>query len=452
MPVFKQYYSLYTLVALFLSFCANGQDTVWTLKDCQEYAKLHNLSIKEREIDFRVTEMNYRVSKLGHIPQLSLSSNYGASYGRSINPTTNEFENTQFSSLGLNASSSVLLFGWFQKHYTIKNNGLRLQQAELQKQQTGNEVAMHVATAYLRALLAKEQIANVLYQVESSQGHKSLMERLLEGGRSNVLEVSQARAQLAADSGLYYRSVLNYEQALIELKAILNLDFTVNILPVPITGYEYPFYAEKMDPETIYLLAVGEHPNIIHSGLGINIAKREVKIARAGSLPQISTYFSVGSNYSSSFYEMLPNGERRLMNFGRQLNNNLSQSFGLSISVPIFNGFAYKRAIRNAAYDEEKAKLADLTVRQRLRKNIYTAYADYEITLKQYLASQSVVEYSKSSFHGATVRFENGLISHIEYLTEKNNFLKAQNEAIALKYELQFKKMQLDCYRSGCGE
>lgn len=452
MSVCKPYYALYIFVALLLSLDTSGQDSVWTLKDCQQYAKAHNLSIKESEIDLRVAAMNYRVSKLSHIPQLSLSSSYGASYGRSINPTTNEFENTQFSSLGLNASASVLLFGWFQKHYAIKNNRLRLQQAEQQKQQLGNDVAMHVATAYLRALLAKEQIANVRYQIESSQEHKSRMEGLLEGGRSNVLEVSQARAQLATDSGLYYRAILNYEQALIELKAILNLDFTIKMIPVPETDVEYSFYAAEKDPETLYLQAITAHPDIVHAGLGIDIAKRDVKIARAGSLPQLSTYFSTGSNYSSSFYEMLPNGERRLMNFGRQLNNNLSQSFGLSISVPLFNGFAYRRAIRNAVYDVEKAQLADLNVRQRLRKNIYTAYTDYEITLKQYLVAESVVEHAKNSFHGASVRFENGLITHIEYLTEKNNLLKAQNETTALKYELEFKQLQLDCYRSGCGE
>src|SRR5690606_35220928 len=163
---------------------------------------------------------------------------YGSSFGRSINPTTNQFENTQFSSLGLGASSNVLLFGWFQKHHTIKHEGLRLEQATQARQQFSNEVALNVTTAYLRALLAKVQIANIGYQVASSREHKSRMERLLEAGRSNRLEVSQAHSQLATDSGLYYRAVLNYEQALIELKAILNLDFKVKIEPVPLKDHE----------------------------------------------------------------------------------------------------------------------------------------------------------------------------------------------------------------------
>lgn len=222
-----------------------AQDTTWTLEDCLHYAQVHNLSIKEQEIDLRVAAMNYKVSKLSHIPQLSLSSSYGSSLGRSINPTTNQFENTQFSSLGLGASSNVLLFGWFQKHHTIKNEGLRLEQAIKAQQQFSNEVAMNVTTAYLRALLAKEQIANIGYQVASSREHKSRMERLLEAGRSNMLEVSQAHSQLATDSSLYYRAVLNYEQALIELKAILNLDFKVRIEPVPLKDHEPPFLCRQ---------------------------------------------------------------------------------------------------------------------------------------------------------------------------------------------------------------
>lgn len=452
MPVFKPHYSLYTLIAFLLPLHINAQEAVWTLQDCQQYAKTHNLSIKESDIDLRLAELNYRVSKLSHIPQLSLSSSYGGSYGRSINPTTNEFENTQFSSLGLSVSSGILLFGWFQKHYTVKNSRLRTAQAEQVKLQRGNEVAIQVATAYLRALLAKEQIANVAAQVALSREHKSRMEGLLEGGRSNVLEVAQARAQLAADSGLYYRSTLGYEQALIALKAILNLDFKVKITPVPPADYAAPFYAEPVDPEILYVQAAASYPDILHAGIGMNIAKGGLKIARAASLPQFSTYFSSGSNYSSSFYETLPNGERRLMHLGRQLNNNLSQSFGLSVSVPLFNGFAYRRTIRNAGYDLERAALAQLNARQRLQQLIYTAYTDYEIALKQYFAAETMVEQAERAFRAAAVRFEHGLIAHIEYLTEKNNFLEAQNAATACKYELQFKKIILDSYRDGGGE
>ncbi len=449
-----RYSTCVLLMHLLLLWAApvNAQDSTWTLEDCLHYAQAHNLSIKEQEIDLRVAKMNYEFSKLSHIPQLSLSSSYGSNFGRSINPTTNQFENTRFSSLGLGASANVLLFGWFQKHHTVKNNSLRLEQAVQVQRQSANEVAMNVTTAYLRALLAKEQIANVLYQVALSQEHKNRMERLLEAGRSNVLEVSQTHTQLATDSGMYYRAVLNYEQALIELKAILNLDFSIKLQPVPVQGYEHPFYTEKTDPEALYLQAMELQPEVIRSGLGISIAKRELKIAKASSLPQLSTYYASGTNYSSSFYETLPNGERQLMHLGRQLNNNLSQSFGLNISVPLFNGFTYKRAIRNAGYEIEKAKLAELNARQRLRKNIYTAYTDYELTLKQYRAAESVAAHAKNAFHGAQVRFDNGLITHIEYLTEQNNFLKAQNEVTALKYDLQFKQIRLDCYRSGCGE
>lgn len=444
--------ALLLLLLLCRAAPVTAQDTAWTLEACLQYAQAHNLSIKEQEIDLRVAKMNYDFSKLSHIPQLSLTSSYGSSFGRSINPTTNQFENTRFASLGLGASSNVLLFGWFQKHHTVKNNSLRLEQARQDRQQRDNEVAMNVTTAYLRALLAKEQIANVRYQVTISREHQTRMERLLEAGRSNMLEVSQTRAQLATDSGLYYRALLNYEQALIELKAILNLDFTVNIKPVPVQGYEAPFYVEKPDPEALYLQAAALQPEVARTGLGIEVARRELKIARALSLPQLSTYYATGTNYSSSFYETLPNGELQRMHLGEQLRNNRFQSFGLGLAVPLFSGFTYRRAIRAAGYDIERAKLAELAARQRLRKNIYTAYTEYEITLKQYLAAESVALHAGKSFHGARVRFENGLITHIEYLTEQNNLLKAQNEVTALKYELQFKKIRLDCYRTGCGE
>jgi outer membrane protein TolC len=47
------------------------------------------------------------------------------------------------------------------------------------------------------------------------------------------------------------------------------------------------------------------------------------------------------------------------------------------------------------------------------------------------------------------VRYKAGLIKYFEYLTEKNNYLKSQNEASALKYDLWFKKLLVERFKNG---
>ncbi|MCH5685549.1 TolC family protein [Niabella sp. W65] len=158
-------------------------------------------------------------------------------------------------------------------------------------------------------------------------------------------------------------------------------------------------------------------------------------------------YYSTGTNYSSSFYEFLPSGEQRLMNFGRQLNTNFSHSVGIGISIPVFNGFVARDAINSAKINLEKAILSTEQEKQQLKQEIYKACLDYEITLQKYASLLSARQHSETSFYAAQTRQEAGLITYFEYLTEKNNFLKAENELTAAKYDLQFKKIVVAYYQ-----
>lgn len=436
---------------LLLSFHAKAQDAVWTLQSCIDYALQHNLTVKQSELDKRLSEVNLNSAKMELYPSLNLSTNSGLNLGRSITPTTNQFENTQFSYAGLNASSGVLLFGWFRKRYNAQKSGLQLQQTNERYEQLKDDIALNISTAYLRALLAKEQIGNIRYQIEVSTNNLIRIEKLLNAGKSNMLELSQAETQLSGDSSLYLQAILNEQQALIELQTLLNLDYS-NKITLDYRLQEDVFALKKMDPEAVYQEALGNYHSIRSSEYGIAIAQKQVRISKAAGLPSVNLFYSTGTNYSSSFYEYLPSGDKQLMNFGRQINSNFSHAIGIGLSIPVFNNFNSRNSIKTSQINLHKASLAHLEAKQKLRKDIYIACTDYELTLQKFYNAKSISLNSERAFNAATIRYESGLITNFEYLTEKNNFLKAQNEASALKYELQFKKMQLDCYRSSCGE
>lgn len=426
----------------------HAQDSVWTLQRCINYAIENNLTIQQNELDKRHSEINLNSAKMNHFPTLSLSSNYGMNFGRSINPTTNQFENTQFSYTGLSANSNVLLFGWFQKRYNVQKSDLQVQQAKENFEQLKNDVALNISTAYLRALLALEQINNVLYQIDLSQNNKNRIEKLLEHGKSNVLELSQSKSQLATDSSLYFQAVLNYEQAIIELKTILNIDYQHAFL-IDTTLQELIYFLEKPNAEILYNFALNDFHSIKASEYNIKIAEKDLQISKANSLPQLSLFYSTGTNYSSSFYETLPSGERQLINFGKQLNTNFSQSIGIGLNIPILNNFNSRNSIKTSEINLQKSQIQNLETRQKLKQEIYTACTDYELTLQKYYNAESLLTHSKNAFEAAQVRYENGLINHFEYLTEKNKYLKSQNEASALKYELWFKKMLVERFQKG---
>lgn len=439
------------LFYIFLILYSNNlfaQDSVWSLKRCIGYAKENNLSIQNNELDKRLSEINLNSAKMNHYPTLNLSTNYGGNFGRSINPTTNQFENTQFSYTGLSANSNVLLFGWFQKRYAVQKSNLQVLQSKENYEQFKDDIALNISTAYLRALLANEQINNVLYQIDLSQNNQNRIEKLLEAGKSNVLELSQSKTQLATDSSLYLQAIFNYEQSIIELKTILNVDYQ-QTFSIDTTIQDVIYFLVKPNAEILYNIALSDFHSIKASEYSIKIAEKDLQISKANSLPQLSLFYSTGTNYSSSFYETLPTGEIQLMNFGKQLNTNLSQSIGIGLNIPIFNNFSSRNNIKTAEINLQKSQIANLETRQKLKQDIYTACTDYEITLQKYQNAQNILTHSKASYEASQIRYETGLINHFEYLTEKNNYLKSQNEASALKYELWFKKLLVERFMNG---
>src|SRR5437762_2800034 len=109
----------YTAFILLFFICstAYAQDS-WNLKRAVEFALANNISVKQADIQSRIAALTLKQSRLVQIPTANISGSTGVNSGRSIDPTTNLFTNTQLFSTGFSLSSGVTLFNFF----SVKNN------------------------------------------------------------------------------------------------------------------------------------------------------------------------------------------------------------------------------------------------------------------------------------------------------------------------------------------
>ncbi len=441
---------VFTIIGFFVAVQAMfaQQPAIWSLQDCYAYASTHNLSLQESDWDKRIATIEVQRAKANLYPSFSVASSAGLSLGRSISPTTNQFENTQFFSTGLSWSSNVLLFGWFQKRYGIQKSELQAQQTKERIRQQNEDLKLTISTAYLRALLAREQKENVIFQLALSEEHKKRMESLLALGKSNILELAQTKTQLSTDSSLYLQAQLNYEQAIIDLKTILNLDYQQEIT-LDTASLENLFFIETLNPENVYEQALLQYPQINIGNISYKIAQKTLQISRSGLFPQLSTYYSSGTNYSSSYKEISPDGSQKIMNMGKQFNSNLSHSFGLSLSIPVWSNWSHRANIESAKAALQQSQLNLEQSKLELKQKVFTACVDYKLSLQKYQNALATLDYATIAYRAAQVRYEAGLINSFEFLSEKTNLLKAQNELSALKYDLWFKKLLVEKFKTG---
>src|SRR5215216_4544944 len=87
----KRFFS-YVCFFLLLNTYVNAQEK-WDLQKCVAYAMTNNISVKQADIQSRLSDLQLKLSEAGRYPNLNLSTNAGYNLGRPINPATNQFEN-----------------------------------------------------------------------------------------------------------------------------------------------------------------------------------------------------------------------------------------------------------------------------------------------------------------------------------------------------------------------
>src|ERR1043165_533989 len=82
----------------------------WTLQQCIDYALSHNISVKQSELNTESSKASYEQSIAGFFPSLNGNVSQNYYYGRSIDPTSNQFTTSQVRSNNFSLSSSIPLF------------------------------------------------------------------------------------------------------------------------------------------------------------------------------------------------------------------------------------------------------------------------------------------------------------------------------------------------------
>ncbi|MCW3088583.1 MAG: efflux system, outer rane lipoprotein CmeC, partial [Sediminibacterium sp.] len=133
--------------------------------------------------------------------------------------------------------------------------------------------------------------------------------------------------------------------------------------------------------------------------------------------------------------------------WGRQLDNNFGQNVGVSISVPIFNNGQGKNTYQQSKLYLKRAELTRQQSDQTLRQDIYTAYSNAITALQKFNAGKKTVESAQKAYDFASKRYEVGLLSSLDLITNQNNLLKAKMQQLSNQYDYVFKMKLLEFYK-----
>ncbi|MCG7856160.1 TolC family protein [Flavihumibacter sp.] len=461
------------------------QPEVWDLRRCVDYAVANNISVRQSDVQKRLAVLQYEQNKYSKYPNANFSTNTGLQFGRSIDPTTNQFTNQRLLFQGFQFSTDVTIYNWGRISNNITAARLEAEAAGSDVDKVRNDIALNVATAYLQALLSKVQIDISAVQVEQSKGQLTDTRKRVDAGTLPELNAVDLEAQLARDSATLIGAEATYEQNLLNLKALLNLDaalpFTIAVPPVDQIPVE-PM-AELM-PEVVYALALQNQPAQKANETRKQSLEYAVKASKAALYPTIFGSGGLASNFASTnrkitgfnflgysdpnpaagavtvdgqlIFLQSPNvqitqankGFGELWNgWGTQMNNNFRQNVVVGMSIPIFNGYQARTAYERSKLSVKNQELIIEQGNQTLKQDIYSAYTNAVSSMQRFNASQSSLNATQKAYDFARRRYDLGLLSTLELITSQNNLTRAKIDMANAQFDYVFRMKVLEFYR-----
>jgi outer membrane protein len=133
--------------------------------------------------------------------------------------------------------------------------------------------------------------------------------------------------------------------------------------------------------------------------------------------------------------------------FGKQLADNLGQSFGVSLSVPIFNGYRNKMNVENAKVNTEISTLGLESTKNQVRADVTTAYTNLKAAKSRYDASLASEIAQEKNFEFSQARFDAGMMNSVDLLNAKNMWFQSQINTTNSKYEYIFRNLIIEFYQ-----
>ena len=456
----------FSLVALTLT----SQTKKYTLEDCVALALEKNISIKQSELEMDNAEIDKADAIGNFLPRFNVQSQHIWNNGLSQNITNGLIENltTQFSSFGGNIGLTV--FNGRQNINQLSRANLNLLARQYQLEDMKDDISLFVANAYLQVLFSRELEQVQGYQLELAQQELARIQLSIEAGILTAAELFEIEANIAAQEQAVVQAENNYRLAKISLAQLLlitdyeNFDLAEEEFDIPFSN------VLEQTPKAIYEKAVTQRNDIKLGLTNLAIAEKDIDLAKGTRMPTLTAFYNYNTriSYSDRFIEtgnfiqtpigiVQDNGalvvsqfpEREVagpLSFGTQFGQNDGHSFGLSLNIPVFNGFATQNNIKRRKVNLNRIENQLAQTKLDLENTINQAFNDAKGAYKFYDASDKTLRAREQAFEIAKQRFEAGVMNSFDYVQARQRYQIAASDIIRAKFDYIFKLKVLEFY------
>ena len=456
-----------------LALTCVAQTSSWTLDRAITHAQQNNLQIRQGTIGLELNDVDVDEAKAAFLPSLNGSASHGYNWGQTIDPFTNSFATSRIRSNSVGIGTGLTLFNGMANHLRLDQAEERRVAAEYDLDQTRNDIALQVASAFLSLMFAEDALEIADLNVQTTETQVGRIRAFVEAGAAPESDLLDLQAQLASDQSSRISSEGEVALAKLQLAQTMRLSPTdaenLKIVRPNISSIGAMPALPAIDK--IHTTALTNFPEVKAGESRVRQQNINEDLAKTVGLPRLSTSWSYGSGFSGAAQEpvgdptlelytigytenslepvltsALSYNEFRTRPFSDQISQNVNQSLFFSLSIPIFNGWSVRNGVRRSQVSIQQAKLQLEQVQQGLQQSVERAHRDARNAIETLAAAERSESAAKLAFDNAQLRFEQGASTQVEYTQARNRYDSARLTALRSKYDLVFRIAILDFY------
>ena len=294
----------------------------------------------------------------------------------------------------------------------------------------GLSLITRTSAAYFNVLVAIETLAAAEAAETALKRQFDYADKRLEVGLAPITDVHEARAQYdaaRANSILARNAVQDAYQALVEITGTP----VGNLKGLP-DDFQ-PALPESRDVEGWVATALSENPSLKAQAADVEAAEHNVATARSGHYPTLGLRAGYGKALPSLYGNPEFTGS-----------NDASTSVGLTLSIPIFSGFATQSGVRSALAQRDIARDQLEQQKRALERNTRNAYQALVAGISEVEARRLALVSAQSAYEASQVGLEVGTRTVLDVLNNQRTLFSAQQDYAQAKYNFLQNRLLLE--------
>lgn len=292
-----------------------------------------------------------------------------------------------------------------------------------------NSVATVINT-YYNIVSQKQRLKALDDQMALNEERINQAEKKLSVGLGAKPELLQSRLDLNAQKA----ARLNQLTLMAQMKEELNREMSV----APGTDYEVTDSIpidHSLTVAEVYAGAENNNPALMAAGTQVNIAKLALKERKAERFPVLGV--NAAYNFSRNINKAVINP------FTTLFNQNHGFNYGLTATIPIFNGFTVKRQIKEAEIEIDYQKILYDYEKLKINTAITSAYKAFEMQKQTLALEEENISYAKENVAIAAERYRLGLSTILELRESQRSLSEAYTRLIDARYNAKVSETEL---------